>query len=89
MRKVPLHELMPTRVPSIDPANFPDEMFELWSIPSFDIRKPERLFGREIGSAKNMSNRMMSSFRGSFRTSSARGSWGRRMGLGKLPLASG
>ena len=52
MNKVPLGELMPSRVPSLNPASFPNEGFELWSIPAFDSGQPEWLAGSEIGSAK-------------------------------------
>ena len=52
MKKIPLGEFMPSRVPSLNPANFPDEEFELWSIPAFDAGQPERLAGSEIGSSK-------------------------------------
>jgi type I restriction enzyme S subunit len=51
---VALGELMATRVPSLDPAKFPDEEFELWSIPAFDAGAPERTAGRQIGSAKKI-----------------------------------
>ena len=52
MNKVPLGELMPSRAPSLNPASFPNEDFELWSIPAFDSGQPEWLAGSEIGSAK-------------------------------------
>lgn len=51
---VALGELMATRVPSLDPAKFPDEEFELWSIPAFDAGAPECTAGRQIGSAKKI-----------------------------------
>ncbi|OJH08051.1 MAG: hypothetical protein AOY29_11150 [Alcanivorax borkumensis] len=38
---------------SLNPAKFPDETFELLSIPAFDKNKPEILKGAEIGSSKN------------------------------------
>jgi type I restriction enzyme S subunit len=37
---------------SIDPSKFPSETFELYSVPSFPLRKPETVVGKEIGSAK-------------------------------------
>jgi type I restriction enzyme, S subunit len=37
---------------SINPAKYPDEIFELWSVPNFDYNKPELLKGKEIGSNK-------------------------------------
>ena len=49
---VNLGELMPRRIPTINPASSPDEEFELWSIPAFDSGAPERLLGRDIGSPK-------------------------------------
>lgn len=54
MRFVLLGELMPTRIPSVDPTAFPNEEFTLWSIPSFDTGRPEQLLGREIGSSKKV-----------------------------------
>ena len=52
MNMVPLGELMPSRIPSLDPARHPAETFELWSIPAFDSGAPEVLQGSEIGSSK-------------------------------------
>ena len=52
MNLVPLSELMPSRIPTLDPSKSSDETFELWSIPSFDQGKPEVLKGSEIGSSK-------------------------------------
>lgn len=51
---VPLGDLMPSRVPSVDPAKAPDEKFTLWSIPSYDAGQPEHAFGHEIGSSKKL-----------------------------------
>lgn len=51
---VPLGELMATKAPSLDPAKFPDEDFELWSIPAFDAGAPEMAQGASIGSAKKV-----------------------------------
>ena len=51
---VALGELMAVRTPSIDPAKYPDEEFELWSIPAFDAGAPEMALGIEIGSAKKV-----------------------------------
>ena len=50
---VPATELMVKRGGSIDPSNFPDETFELLSIPAFDKNEPEILKGSEIGSSKS------------------------------------
>ena len=37
---------------SIIPSNFPDEVFELWSVPNYDIDKPEYVRGMNVGSNK-------------------------------------
>lgn len=47
-------ELMARRNGSVDPAKFPDEMFELHSIPAFDAGQPELLPGSKIGSSKQI-----------------------------------
>lgn len=39
---------------SIDPSRFPDEEFDLYSIPAFDNGRPENSRGREIGSSKQI-----------------------------------
>ncbi|ELE5878148.1 TPA: restriction endonuclease subunit S [Vibrio cholerae] len=39
---------------TIKPSDFPDEIFELYSVPSFPSDKPELLSGDKIGSAKQM-----------------------------------
>ena len=49
---VRLGDLMPKRIPSVDPSKYPDEVFELWSIPAFDAGTPEVVAGSEIGSSK-------------------------------------
>ena len=43
---------MPGRGESVDPANHPDETFDLYSIPAFDSQQPEVLPGAQIGSTK-------------------------------------
>ncbi|QDM40617.1 restriction endonuclease subunit S [Altererythrobacter sp. TH136] len=40
------------RSQSVDPAKAPDQEFELFSVPSFDVGSPERVSGRSIGSSK-------------------------------------
>ena len=50
---VPASEIMVKRGGSLNPAKFPEETFELLSIPAFDKDKPEILKGAEIGSSKN------------------------------------
>lgn len=47
-------EFMARRNGSVDPAKFPDEEFELHSIPAFDAGRPEVLRGSEIGSSKQI-----------------------------------
>ena len=39
---------------SVDPSRFPDEAFDLYSVPAFDSGRPERFLGREIGSSKQI-----------------------------------
>jgi type I restriction enzyme S subunit len=43
---------MPKGIGSVDPAKFPGETFELWSIPAFDKGGPEIILGADIGSSK-------------------------------------
>lgn len=45
-------ELMPRKDGSVDPSLFPDETFELYSIPAFDRGTPDVVKGSDIGSAK-------------------------------------
>ena len=51
---VELGEIMASKSGSVDPSRFPDEVFDLYSIPAFDLREPEVVAGREIGSAKQV-----------------------------------
>lgn len=37
---------------TVNPATRPDEVFELYSVPSFPTKHPEQLPGRSIGSTK-------------------------------------
>jgi type I restriction enzyme S subunit len=48
---MPLGEIA-TRTKNIDPSKHPDELFELFSVPSFFAGGPEHLRGTEIGSTK-------------------------------------
>lgn len=50
---VPASELMLKRGGSVNPANYPDETFELLSIPAFDRGEPEIVEGKAIGSSKS------------------------------------
>lgn len=51
---VRLGEIVAPRLGSIDPSRHPDESFVLYSIPAFECGAPERLQGRDIGSAKQV-----------------------------------
>jgi len=46
-------ELMLKRGGAVNPANYPDETFELLSIPAFDRGEPEIVEGKAIGSPKS------------------------------------
>lgn len=50
--KVPLGDVNEFSGGTVNPALRPDELFELYSVPSFPTGKPERLLGSEIGSTK-------------------------------------
>ncbi|UOG91083.1 MAG: restriction endonuclease subunit S [Candidatus Thiothrix sulfatifontis] len=52
LHSVPLEDLSVKRGGSVNPEKFPDETFELFSIPAFDTGKAEVCKGKEIGSAK-------------------------------------
>lgn len=52
MTSIALGDLMPSRIPSVDPGKYPNETFELWSIPAFDAGAPEVVKGAQIGSQK-------------------------------------
>jgi type I restriction enzyme S subunit len=54
VKTVALRSLFADRVRSIDPAQFASEHFELWSIPSYDVGKPDELVGAAIGSSKKL-----------------------------------
>lgn len=49
-----LEELMAKRAGSVDPSKFPDEQFDLYSIPAFDKGGHEVVAGSEIGSTKQV-----------------------------------
>lgn len=49
-----LGELMAQRAGSVDPLKFPDEVFDLYSIPAYDGGVPETLAGSQIGSTKQI-----------------------------------
>jgi type I restriction enzyme, S subunit len=52
--EVALGTLMAVRAGTIDPSQYPEETFCLYSIPAFDVGHPEVLRGLEIGSAKQI-----------------------------------
>ncbi len=47
-----LGEIAVDRTGTIDPGKYPDDLFELYSVPSFPTRSPELILGRCIGSHK-------------------------------------
>lgn len=51
---IELGEIMPQRSGSVNPIQFQDELFDLYSIPAYDSGKPEILTGRSIGSTKQL-----------------------------------
>jgi type I restriction enzyme S subunit len=51
---IALDELMAPNSGSVDPSRFPDEAFDLYSVPAFDNGRPECSLGREIGSSKQV-----------------------------------
>ncbi len=53
-QKISLGELMATKSGSVNPSKFPDEVFDLYSIPAFDSRQPEVVAGKSIGSTKQI-----------------------------------
>lgn len=53
-KMVSLGDVIAKRNGSVDPTKFPNECFELLSIPAFDAGKPEVVYGTEIGSTKQI-----------------------------------
>lgn len=51
---VALEDLMAPRLGSVDPSRYPEESFDLYSIPAFDTGEPEVLEGSAIGSVKQI-----------------------------------
>ncbi|GDX11687.1 hypothetical protein LBMAG57_34590 [Verrucomicrobiota bacterium] len=47
-------EINSFRSQTIDPSDYPNEVFELYSVPTFPTRKPELLKGSAIGSTKQV-----------------------------------
>jgi type I restriction enzyme S subunit len=50
----PLGDFIAKKSGSVDPSKFPDEVFDLYSIPAFDSGEPEIRAGKGIGSAKQI-----------------------------------
>nr|BBJ02233.1 type I restriction endonuclease EcoKI subunit S [Marinobacter nauticus] len=50
--EITLGEINQYRSKNVQPKDFPEESFELWSVPIFPTGKPEILLGTEIGSSK-------------------------------------
>lgn len=51
---IELSEIMASKSGSVNPAKYANEVFDLYSIPAFDRRKPEVVAGRAIGSTKQI-----------------------------------
>jgi type I restriction enzyme S subunit len=49
-----LGEIGLPRTPNVDPSNYPKEIFELYSVPSFSLNRPEIVPGSAIGSTKQL-----------------------------------
>jgi type I restriction enzyme, S subunit len=52
--RVSLSDIGLLHPPSVIPSRWPEKKWELWSVPSFPTGQPERLFGSEIGSNKQL-----------------------------------
>ena len=50
----PIGDFIVKRGGSVDPANYADELFDLYSIPAYDRGKPDVVTGAEIGSSKQI-----------------------------------
>lgn len=53
---VALGDVMVKRAGSVDPSKWPDELFDLYSIPAFDRGEPDVVQGSDIGSTKQLVN---------------------------------
>jgi type I restriction enzyme S subunit len=51
---IPVGEVIGERLGSVDPSKYPDEIFDLYSIPAFDKGEPEIISGGSIGSSKQI-----------------------------------
>jgi type I restriction enzyme S subunit len=52
--QIPLGQLMATKIGSVDPKKYPNETFDLYSIPAFDAGIPDVVKGDQIGSSKQL-----------------------------------
>jgi type I restriction enzyme S subunit len=52
--KFPLKSIMPQRTGSVNPMDFPEELFDLYSIPAYDKSSPDIVSGCQIGSTKQV-----------------------------------
>ena len=50
MRSVSLGEINRYSGSTVNPLQYPDEVFELYSVPSYDSQYPEIIKGEDIGS---------------------------------------
>jgi len=57
--RIPAGELMAKRLGSVDPSKFPDEEFELYSIPAHDVGRADFVLGSDIGLQNKLYNRAM------------------------------
>jgi type I restriction enzyme S subunit len=53
-RNIALSQIMASKIGSVDPSKFTEEIFDLYSIPAFDSGKPEVVTGSKIGSVKQI-----------------------------------
>jgi type I restriction enzyme M protein len=51
---VPVGNFIKEGIKTIDPRNTPDEIFDLWSIPAYDVGSPEIIRGGDVGSQKKV-----------------------------------
>jgi type I restriction enzyme S subunit len=51
---IELGEIMASKSGSVDPSKYPNEVFDLYSVPAFDSGKPDVVAGTAIGSAKQV-----------------------------------
>lgn len=50
----PLQAVGLPKTPNVDPSHFPNEIFELYSVPSYPEGEPEIIAGQDIGSTKQI-----------------------------------